>query len=958
MTGKSVGATVSTEERLAEVLAGVVDTEEVPLDSNFFTDLGADSLVMAKFCARVRKRDDLPTVSMKDIYQHSTIESLAAALPDTAPAPPRTGAASDVESGAPSGAGTQTLLAEVLAGVMRTERVPADGDFFTDLGADSLVMAQFCARVRKRDDLPTVSMKDIYQHSTIESLAAAFPDTATVPPRTDTPSDAAADVESGPKTGQTSGTGAWRYVLCGTAQLLTFVGFSCLGTLALLRGYMWIAAGSGTADVYLRAVAFGAVILLVLCALPVAAKWTLIGRFTPRSIPVWSFAYLRFWWIKTLIRTSPARLFVGSPLYVLYLRALGAHIGKGVTVLTRFVPVCPDLITIGDRTVVRKDALFSGYRAHDGRIETGSLTLGRDVTVSEQAVIDIGTSMGDGSQLGHASSLHSGQTVPPGEAWHGTPARPSSVDYRAVGPVECGTLRRGLYSLWRVMAIVLVYLPLTVAGVDLLLTLLPQLNAVVSAGPPVFTSLAFFLETLVASLVVFFGGLLVGLLTMNTVPRLLSPVNKRGRVYPLYGFHYGVQRSVTRMTNIRFFTTLFGDSSAIVHYLRYLGYNLGRVQQTGSNFGLLVRYDTPYLSRVGRGTMIADGLSVINTDYSSTSFRLSPVTIGAKSFLGNNIVYPPRARTGDNCLLATKVMVPVEGPMREDVGLLGSPSFEIPRTVLRDSRLDHFARGEELRRRLAAKNKHNALTAGLFLLTRWLHFFALALIAMAAVDLYHVLGAVVFAISGLLSLAFTVGYFVLVEWASMGFRRLRPLYCSIYEPDFWAHERFWKLGAIHVYMQIFNGTPFKAMLWRLLGMRIGRRVFDDGCATAERTLIGIGDGCTLNAGTVIQCHSQEDGAFKSDHISIGANVTLGVGAFVHYGTTVGDHAQLGADSFLMKGEEVPAQARWSGNPATALAPGIASDPPTGKDSPETVIASDRATPEGHHGETRESFTDS
>ncbi|MEJ8660657.1 Pls/PosA family non-ribosomal peptide synthetase [Streptomyces sp. MS1.AVA.4] len=948
MTGKSVGATVSTEERLAEVLAGVVDTEEVPLDSNFFTDLGADSLVMAKFCARVRKRDDLPTVSMKDIYQHSTIESLAAAFPDTATAPPRTdtpsgaasGVESGVESGASTGAGTQTLLAEVLAGVMRTERVPADGDFFTDLGADSLVMAQFCARVRKRDDLPTVSMKDIYQHSTIESLAAAFPDTATAPPRTDAPRGAAADVESGPQTGRTSGTGAWRYVLCGTAQLLTFVGFSCLGTLALLRGYMWIAAGSGTADVYLRAVAFGAVILLGLCALPVAAKWILIGRFTPRSIPVWSFAYLRFWWIKTLIRTSPARLFVGSPLYVLYLRALGAHIGKGVTVLTRFVPVCPDLITIGDRTVVRKDVLFSGYRAHDGRIETGTLTLGRDVTVSEQAVIDIGTSMGDGSQLGHASSLHSGQTVPPGEAWHGTPARPSSVDYRAVGPVECGTLRRGLYSLWRVMAIVLIYLPLTVAGVDLLLTLLPQLNAVVSAGPPVFTSLAFFLETLVASLVVFFGGLLVGLLTVNTVPRLLSPVNKRGRIYPLYGFHYGVQRAVTRMTNIRFFTTLFGDSSAIVHYLRSLGYDLGRVQQTGSNFGLLVRYDTPYLSRVGKGTMIADGLSVINTDYSSTSFRLSPATIGAKSFLGNNIVYPPRARTGDNCLLATKVMVPVEGPMREGVGLLGSPSFEIPRTVLRDSRLDHFGRGEELRRRLAAKNKHNALTAGLFLLTRWLHFFALALIAMVAVDLYHVFGAVVFALSGLLSLAFSVGYFALVEWASMGFRRLRPLYCSIYEPAFWAHERFWKLGAIHVYMQIFNGTPFKAMLWRLLGMRIGRRVFDDGCATAERTLVGIGDGCTLNAGTVIQCHSQEDGAFKSDHISIGANVTLGVGAFVHYGTTVGDHAQLGADSFLMKGEEVPAQARWSGNPATAL------------------VASDRATPERHQGETRESFTDS
>jgi len=47
-------------------------------------------------------------------------------------------------------------------------------------------------------------------------------------------------------------------------------------------------------------------------------------------------------------------------------------------------------------------------------------------------------------------------------------------------------------------------------------------------------------------------------------------------------------------------------------------------------------------------------------------------------------------------------------------------------------------------------------------------------------------------------------------------------------------------------------------------VRIGRRVFDDGCGIAERTLVSIGDHCTLNAGSVIQCHSMEDGIFKAD----------------------------------------------------------------------------------------------
>ena len=65
----------------------------------------------------------------------------------------------------------------------------------------------------------------------------------------------------------------------------------------------------------------------------------------------------------------------------------------------------------------------------------------------------------------------------------------------------------------------------------------------------------------------------------------------------------------------------------------------------------------------------------------------------------------------------------------------------------------------------------------------------------------------------------------------------------------------------------------------------------------------IGDDCTLNAGSVVQCHSQEDGAFKSDRIAIGSGCTLGVGAFVHYGVTIGDGASSARDSFLMKGED-------------------------------------------------------
>ena len=43
--------------------------------------------------------------------------------------------------------------------------------------------------------------------------------------------------------------------------------------------------------------------------------------------------------------------------------------------------------------------------------------------------------------------------------------------------------------------------------------------------------------------------------------------------------------------------------------------------------------------------------------------------------------------------------------------------------------------------------------------------------------------------------------------SALGFHRLVPRFCSIYEPYFWRHERLWKLGL--GYLPVFNGTPFK-----------------------------------------------------------------------------------------------------------------------------------------------------
>src|SRR5881409_4145479 len=108
--------------------------------------------------------------------------------------------------------GAESIFAEVLADVLRVDRVSVDSHFFDDLGADSLVMAHFCARVRKRGDLPSVSMRDIYRYPTIRSLAKALADVAL------SAKPAAVGALEPP-----TPTTTREYVLCGALQVLFYL---------------------------------------------------------------------------------------------------------------------------------------------------------------------------------------------------------------------------------------------------------------------------------------------------------------------------------------------------------------------------------------------------------------------------------------------------------------------------------------------------------------------------------------------------------------------------------------------------------------------------------------------------------------------------------------------------------------------------------------------------------------
>src|SRR5205814_2647712 len=148
------------------------------------------------------------------------------------------------DRGSAATTGAERIFAEVLADVLRVDRVSVDCHFFDELGADSLVMAHFCARVRKRGNLPSVSMKDVYQHPTIRSLAAALADVA---PRPAKPPVSAAVEAPTP-------TSTREYILCGALQALFFLAWCYVAVLVISAGYAWVSAAPNVAQIYPRLV--------------------------------------------------------------------------------------------------------------------------------------------------------------------------------------------------------------------------------------------------------------------------------------------------------------------------------------------------------------------------------------------------------------------------------------------------------------------------------------------------------------------------------------------------------------------------------------------------------------------------------------------------------------------------------------------------------------------------------
>ncbi len=827
---------------------------------------------------------------------------------------------------------TERLVAAALAETLKLPEVSVQDHFFDDLGAHSLLMARFCSAIRDRINAANVSMRDVYANPTVEKLAEKLE--AQVAQQTSTPTATEQD-----ETPHVIPSFA-QYCVCGTLQLGTYIALTVGLVAAIVAGVQWAnEAINNAADLYGRVLVCVLGLASISALAPVLAKWLLVWRWKSGAVRIWSLNYFRFWFVKLLFDNSPVHLFTGTPLYNVWLRLLGARIGRHAVILSK-APVTTDLYSVGVGSIIRENTVTLGYRARNNVIETGTISIGADAYVGTGSHLDIETVIEDGAQLAHSSTLQKGQKIAAGKRCHGTPAEETSTDFNTVEPMRCSSLRRWVYGgLLATANLALAPIPIvflfysysvlhSYSGAENLNY--DNLAGVVTSLAPMGLWLSFLIYSCVT---------ILGFMFLRVVPPLLHCFLRRERTYVLFGFHYIVQRLVQLSTNWSYMNVIFGDSSCIPKYLELAGWNIAPGKQTGSNFGLDQVHDNPYLCHVGANSMVSDGIVMSNIKLSATSFTLADVKIGADNYLGNAIVMPAGNRTGNNVLIGTKTMVPIDGPLRENTGLLGSPAFEIPRST----ELDRHGPSDDdpvtLRSNLARKNRWNLATMGAIFMAHWFASFVAVFVMFLAI-LYYDRYAIASILTGTFAvMAFAIAYLTLLDRASLGFDGLQARTVTMYDPYFLIHERHWKFCSQPLSM-LFHGTPFRNLLSRALGVRVGKMVFDDGANLYDKTLLQIGDYSNLNKACILQAHSLEEGLFKSDTVRIGSQCNIGTDAFVHYGVNMGNRSTLEPNAFLMKGEMVPAGQTWQGNPAS-LAPALSRTTSTNDNRSARRSVSDR-----------------
>jgi len=208
------------------------------------------------------------------------------------------------------------------------------------------------------------------------------------------------------------------------------IGLAVLGALQALAetfGIWWAALCGG-----LVLLAAGA----VAGAVTVAAKWLLVGRIRAGEFPLWSSFVWRNEVADTFVETVAAPWFAraasGTPVMNLWLRTLGAEVGRGAWCETYWLPEA-DLVTLGSGSTVNRGCVVQTHLFHDRIMRMDSVVLEPGATLGPHCVALPAARLGSGATVGPASLVVRGDEVPPSTRWQGNPIRPWNPGRKKTG---------------------------------------------------------------------------------------------------------------------------------------------------------------------------------------------------------------------------------------------------------------------------------------------------------------------------------------------------------------------------------------------------------------------------------------------------------------------------------------------------------------------------------------------
>ena len=777
--------------------------------------------------------------------------------------------------------------------------IAADGDFFMDLGGNSLLAAQVISELRRNPDTASLTVRDLYEARTVAAIAARLPlhdshathGIGTAPGAEVTAQNVRVSLHA-----------AWgasaQLVLLAAALLVAvntvwFVGFRLVPALANAVGISVVVLLLPTL-VLAGALAW----TLVAALLTVTAKRMLIGRYTAGRHPYLGSMYVRHWIVSQFARSLPWDLLESTGLRALLLRALGARIGADVH-LHRGVALHHggwDLLEIGDGAALGRDVSLGLVTYDQQQLVFAPVSIGAHATLDTRARMAAGSRMEDGAFLSALAWLADGARVPAGECWDGVPAERIGL----APPAPEASLEPPRPSAWH--ATVLLAAKALVAQVAFLPGM--ALAAVVlsawrrTGSTPTFSALP--LLGLAGAVM---AGYALSLPLQALLCRLLGRV--RPGVHPLRGrtaLTVLLKERLVETANIALSGTL-----AWPVWLRWAGMRVGKRCEIST-----IMEVTPELVEIADDCFFADGIYLGRPLVHRGHLYCERTVFERHTFLGNHAVIPAGSRLPGRILLGV-CTVADPARIRPDSAWFGHPAFELPRRelVAADDRLTYHPSPLRVANRALWEGMRFALPLLPAFVTA---FWATQLPRLAQRWPGWPLHLAVLPLAALATGVFLLAVTVAAKWILLGRMRegrhmLWSCWCSRWDFVF----EVWSAYARPV-IETVEGTPLVAWWLRAMGVRIGRRVVlgTSLAQVVDPDMLEIEDDATVSCH--LQLHSFEDRVLKLGRSRIGTGSTVSAGALLLYGADIGAGARVAEQSVVMKHEQLRPGQAYAGAP--------------------------------------------